>query len=128
MQNSLAGVKRAFLSMKTSWLRIRSVHVYSEDDDRESVRARRISPVDSACVSESARAKADTKRTPDGPPVHSMTTLLADLGTLALNHASLPGRPDSKFALASDPTELQARACELLVMDPNRDAYIRVTA
>ena len=155
---SLAGVERAFLAMKTSRLKIRPVHVYSEDhvrahvflcmlachvewhmrrdlapilfedDDREGARAQRSSPVEKAEVSESAKAKADTKRTPDGLPVHSMTTLLADLGTLTLNHASLPGRPDSRFLLASEPTELQARAFELLGMDPDRDAYISVTA
>ncbi len=155
---SLASVERAFLTMKASRLRIRPVHVYSEDhvrahvflcmlachvewhmrrhlapilfedDDREGARAQRSSPVEKAEVSESAKAKADTKRTPDGLPVHSFTTLLSDLGTLTLNHASLPGRPDSRFLLASEPTELQARAFELLGMDPDRDAYISVTA
>ena len=154
---SLASVERAFLTMKTSRLRIRPVHVYSEDhvrahvflcmlayhvewhmrqrlasilfedDDREGARAQRNSPVEKAEVSKSAKAKADTKRTPDGLPVHSFTTLLSDLGTLMLNHASLPGQPDSRFLLASEPTELQARAFELLGMDPDRDAYISVT-
>ena len=155
---SLASVERAFLTMKASRLRIRPVHVYSEDhvrahvflcmlayhvewhmrrrlapilfedDDREGARAQRNSPVEKAEVSESAKAKADTKRTPDGLPVHSFTTLLSDLGTLTLNHASLPGRPDSRFLLASEPTELQAKAFALLGMDPDRDAYISVTA
>ncbi len=37
-------------------------------------------------------------------PVHSFATLLADLGTLTLNQAFLPGRPDSRFLLASEPT------------------------
>ena len=74
-----------------------------------------------------AKAKADTKRIPDGLPVHSFTTLLSDLGTLTLNHASLPGRPDNRFLLASEPTKLQARAFELLGMAPDRDAYINVT-
>ena len=154
----LARVERAFLTMKISRLRIRPVHVYSEDhvrahvflcmlayhvewhmrrrlapllfqdDDPEGARAQRSSPVEPAKVSESAKAKADTKLTPDGLPVHSFTTLLSDLGTLTLNHASLPGRPDSRFLLASEPTELQARAFDLLGMDPDRDAYISVTA
>ena len=154
---SLAGVERAFLTMKTSRLRVRPVHVYSEDhvrahvflcmlafhvewhmrrdlapilfedDDREAARAQRSSPVEPAAVSGSARGKADTRRTPDGLPVHSFSTLLADLGTLTLNHASLPGRPDSRFLLASDPTALQARAFELLDIEPNQDAYISVT-
>ncbi len=155
---SLAQVERAFLAMKTSRLRIRPVHVYSEDhvrahvflcmlayhvewhmrrrlapilfedDDREGARARRSSPVEPAKVSDSAKAKADTRRTPDGLPVHSFTTLLSDLGTLTLNHASLPGRSDSRFLLASEPTELQAKAFALLGMDPDRDACISVTA
>ncbi len=155
---SLAAVERAFLAMKTSRLRIRPVHVYSEDhvrahvflcmlayhvewhmrrrlapilfedDDREAARARRSSPVEPAKVSDSAKAKADTKRTSDGLPVHSFTTLLSDLGTLTLNYASLPGRSDSRFLLASEPTELQAKAFALLGMDPDRDAYISMTA
>ena len=74
------------------------------------------------------KAKADTKLTPDGLPVHSFTTLLSDLGTLTLNHVSLPGRSDSRFLLASEPTELQAKAFALLGMDPDRDAYISMTA
>ena len=53
-------------------------------------------------------------------------SLLADLGTLTLSHASLPGRPDGRFLLASEPTELQARAFELRGMDPDRDAYMSV--
>ena len=155
---SLAGVERAFRTMKTSRLRIRPVHVYSEDhvrahvflcmlafhvewhmrrdlapilfedDDREAARAQRGSPVEPAEVSDRAKGKADTKRTRDGLPVHSFSTLLADLGTLTLNHASLPERPDSRFLLASNPTALQARAFELLGIDPNQDAYISVTA
>ncbi|MDE0694322.1 MAG: IS1634 family transposase, partial [Boseongicola sp.] len=120
---SLASVERAFLTMKASRLRIRPVHVWSEDhvrahvflcmlayhvewhmrrdlapilfedDDREGARAQRNSPVEPARVSESARAKAADKRTPDGLPVHGFTTLLADLATLTLNEVTLPGSP-----------------------------------
>lgn len=57
-----------------------------------------------AVVSDGAKDKADCRRTQDDLPVHSFSTLLADLGTLTLNHASLPGQPDSRFLLASDPT------------------------
>ena len=151
---SLAGVERAFRNAKTD-LRIRPVYVYSpdhvrahvfmcmlalhvewhmrrrlapilfEDDDREGARARRSSPVEKAEVSESAKARADTKLTPDGLPVHGFRTLLDDLGTLTLNDASLPGRPDSLFRIATEPTELQAKAFGLLGVDP--DAYISVT-
>ncbi len=145
---SLAQVERAFLTMKASRLRIRPVHVYSEDhvrahvflcmlachvewhmrrrlapilfedDDREGARARRNSPVEKAEVSESARAKADTKRTPDGLPVHSFTTLLSDLATLTLNEATVPDGPDHGIPVFAQPTELQGRALDLLEIDP----------
>ena len=148
---SLAQVERAFLTMKASRLRIRPVHVYSEDhvrahvflcmlachvewhmrrrlapilfedDDREGARAQRSSPVEPARVSERAKAKAAKKRTPDGLPVHSLTTLLADLGTLTLNEVTLPGAPDHAFPLPATPTELQRRAFDLLEIDPAKD-------
>ena len=148
---SLARVERAFLTMKASRLRIRPVHVCSEDhvrahvflcmlafyvewhmrrrlapilfedDDREGARAQRSSPVEPARISKRAKAKAAKKRTPDGLPVHSLTTLLADLGTLTLNEVTLPGAPDHAFPLLATPTELQRRAFGLLEIDPAKD-------
>ena len=145
---SLARVERAFLTMKASRLRIRPVHVYSEDhvrahvflcmlafyvewhmrrrlapilfedDDREGARAQRSSPVEPARVSKRAKAKAAKKRTPDGLPVHSLTTLLADLATLTLNEATVPAGPDHGFPVFAQPTELQRRAFDLLEIDP----------
>ena len=80
-----------------------------------------LQPVEKAEVAESAKAKADTKRTPDGLPVHSFTTLLSDLATLTLNEVTLPGSPDHAFPLMAKPTELQSRAFELLDIDPAKD-------
>ena len=40
-----------------------------------------------------AKAKADTKTTAEGFPVHSLKTLLADLATLTLNQVTLPTNP-----------------------------------
>ena len=71
--------------------RRRRAPILFEDDDREGARAQRSSPV------EPARAKAADKRTPDGLPVHSLTTLLADLATLTLNEATVPAGPDHGF-------------------------------
>ena len=145
---SLAQVERAFRVLKTSRLEIRPVHVYSEDhvrahvflcvlafyvewhlrrrlapllfedDDREGAQAQRTSPVAVARVSESAKAKADTKLTSDGLPVHSFTTLLADLATLTLNEATVPSNPDHHFPVFTQPTPLQSRAFKLLEINP----------
>ena len=61
--------------------------------DRESARAQRSSPAEKAEVSESAKAKADTKRTPDGLPVHSFTSPPAP--SLAASAASATSRSDA---------------------------------
>ena len=92
-----------------------------ENDDREGARAQRSSPMEKAEVSESARAKAETRRSPDGLPVHSFTTLLSDLATLTLNEVTLPGSPDHAFPLMAKPTELRSSAFELLDIDPAKD-------
>ena len=73
-----------------------------------------------ARVSERAKAKADTKLTSDWLPVHSFTTLLADLATLALNEVAIPARRASRFPLMSAPTPLQSRAFELMEIDPTK--------
>ena len=145
---SLARVERAFRTLKTSRPAVRPVHVYSEDrvrahvflcmlachvewhmrrrlapllfedDDPEGARARRKSPVEPAQVSESAAAKASTGRTPDGLPVHSFRTLLADMATLTLNEVALPSLPGQTFPMLATPTELQNRALGMLEIDP----------
>ena len=82
------------LAYHVEWhMRRRLAPLLFEDDDREGARAQRSSSVEPASISESAKAKADTKRAPEELPVHSFTNLLSDLGTLTLSHASLPGRP-----------------------------------
>ena len=150
---SLARIERAFRNLKASRLEIRPVfvrtvdhvraHVFLcmlalhlewhmrqvlapmlfEDDDREAARASRASPVEKAQTSQSAKLKADTKTTADGMPVHSMTTLLADLATMTLNKVSLPGRPDSAFHTVAKPTPVQAKAFELLEVKPEALAH-----
>ena len=53
--------------------------------------------------------------TPEGFPLHSFRTLLADLGTIVKNRA-IPRGADERaaFDLVTLPTTLQARAFELL--------------
>ena len=89
-----------------------------EDDDREGAQAQRKSPVAVARVSESARIKADTKLTSDGLPVHSFTTLPANLATLTLNEATVPSDPDLHFPVFAQPTPLPIRAFKLLEINP----------
>ena len=81
-------------------------------------KARRGSPVEPAEVSETAEAKADTKRTADGLSVHSLRTLLDDLATLTLNEVTLPASPDHAVPMLAKPTRLQERAFGLLNVDP----------
>ncbi|MCY4259818.1 MAG: hypothetical protein OXC91_06110 [Rhodobacteraceae bacterium] len=79
-----------------------------------------------AAVSAATKWKIATKSAPEGLPVHSLTTLLADLEALTLNRVPLPGCPDSQFSLVAEPTALQMRAFDLLAMHPARDVPIRM--
>ena len=67
-----------------------------------------------ARVSEAAQAKARSKRTADGAPVHSLRTLLNDLATVTRNTVAprLPGT--EPFEVITRPTPLQDKALKLL--------------
>ena len=153
---SLARVERAFRYLKTARLEVRPVHVYSaervrahvflcalachvewhlrlrlapmlfEDDDPESARAERASPVQPARTSERARRKSASKTTAEGLPAHSLPTLLDDLATLALNTVHLPDNPQNRFTVATQPTPLQQRAFDLLDVNPAKMFPVRV--
>ena len=140
----LSTVERAFRSLKTVDLKVRPVfhrsaervraHVllcmlayYVEwhmrqrlspmlfdDEDREVAEAARTSIVAPAQVSDTAQAKARTKRTAEGDPVQSFRTLLADLATVTRNTVAprLPGA--EPFEVITRPTPLQDKALKLL--------------
>jgi hypothetical protein len=57
--------------------------------------------------------EAARKRTEDDHPVHSFTSLLADLATLCANHIQ-PTNDLPPFTILTTPTPLQQRALELL--------------
>ena len=151
---SLSQVERAFRTVKTARLKVRPIHVYNTnrvrahvflcvlayyvewhmrrtlamllfEDDRDDAKAKRNTPVEKATVSDSAKAKADTRATPDGLPVHSFDTLLQDLATLTLNEVTLPNQPDTPFRLHAEPAALQSKAFELLGLKP--DVYSKLT-
>ena len=103
------------LSYYISWhMQTRLAPILFTDDDKPAAQAARTSPVAPAARSPRAQAKAATKQTQSGLPVHSFATLLADLGTICLNtiapaDPALPG-----FRLVTTPTALQRQAFELL--------------
>jgi hypothetical protein len=69
-------------------------------------------PVAPAQRSAAAKAKAGSARTPDDHPAHSLTDLIAELGTLCRNYVRIePG--EHTFTQLTKPTELQSRALEL---------------
>jgi len=141
---SLAQVERAFRSLKTVDLHIRPIyhwlgdrvraHVFLcmlayhvewhmraklapmlyDDDDREAANAARASIVAKAQRSPSAIAKQTKGRTPDGLPVHSFQSLIADLMTLARNTMVTALTPDHPFTITTRPTPIQQKALDLL--------------
>jgi hypothetical protein len=143
---SLAGVERAFRSIKTVDIELRPIFHWTaprvrahvllcmlayylewhmrralapmlfDDHDPAAGEVLRASPVAKAQPSPAARRKAKTKRTDDGLPVHSFRSLLADLATLTRNTVRL-GREHTTQLLAT-PTPLQQRALNLLDIQP----------
>jgi hypothetical protein len=139
---SLAHVERAFRSLKSIDLDIRPVHhrlagrvrahvflcmlayyvawhmrrtlapLLFEDHDRPAAAAARPSPVAAAEVSPAAHAKARTRKTDDGAPVHSFRTLLADLATLTRNTVRFGDK--LPITVLSRPTPPQQRAFDHL--------------
>jgi transposase len=83
------------------------------DHDKTAATAKRANPVAAAQRSDEALAKAARKHTDDDTPVHSFTSLLADLGTICANHIQ-PTHDTSAFTKLTTPTPLQRRAFELL--------------
>jgi hypothetical protein len=139
---SLAQVERAFRSLKSIDLDIRPVHhrlagrvrahvflcmlayyvawhmrrklapLLFEDHDRKAAAAARPSPVAAAEVSPAAHAKARTRKTDDGAPVHSFRTLLPDLATLTRNTVRFGDK--LPITVLSRPTPPQQRAFDHL--------------
>ena len=145
---SLAQVERAFRSIKTVDLQVRPVFHYSvprvrahvflcmlayyvewhmrrqlkpmlfDDEYLDTASARRASPVLKAVRSRHAKIKDARKTADDGLPLHSFTTLLQDLGTLAYNVTHTQLNPKAKIILTTRPTPLQTKAFALLAVNP----------
>ena len=110
-----AHVLLCMLAYYVEWhMRERLAPLLFDDEDQAGAEAARTSVVAPAKASESARRKAQRKRTEDGHPVHSFRTLLRDLATITKNRVTprLPGA--EPFDLLTRPTELQRKAFRLL--------------
>jgi hypothetical protein len=83
------------------------------DHDKPAARAKRADPVAAAERSHAALTKAARKRNQVDNPVHSFTSLLADLGTICANRIQ-PSDDTPPFTMITTPTSLQRRAFELL--------------
>ena len=141
---SLSQVERAFRCIKTVDLHVRPIyhwladrvraHVFLcmlayylewhmrqelapmlfDDTDKGAAEAARASVVAPAQRSEAAIRKQTTGVTPDGLPVHSFRTLLADLATLTRNTIVTAIAPALPLIVLARSTPVQRRAYELL--------------
>jgi transposase len=141
---SLANVERAFRSLKTIDLKVRPIHHRTADrvrahiflcmlayyvewhmreawrelmfaDTEQHAKATR-DPVAPATRSKAALAKAARHTLDDGTPVHSFSTLMAELATIVRNTCRTPNTaPDSPtFEVLTTPNAQQQRALNLI--------------
>jgi hypothetical protein len=82
-----------------------------DDDQPAAAEAARQSVVAPAQRSPEALAKAQTRQTEDGVPVHSFRSLLSDLRTIARNTLQFA---ETTLTITTTPTALQQRVFELL--------------
>ena len=116
-----AHVFLCMLAYHVEWhLRARLAPMLYDDTDKEAAAAARASIVAKAERSPSAIAKQTTGRTPDGLPVHSLASLLADLATLTRNTMLSALAPEHPFTLTARPTPIQNKAFDLLGLPPAR--------
>jgi Transposase DDE domain len=102
------------LSYYLSWhMKAALAPILFVDNDKPAAAAKRASPVAAAQRSDQALNKAARKRTDEDTPVHSFTSLLADLGTICANQIQ-PADDMPAFTMITSPTPLQRRAFELL--------------
>jgi transposase len=141
---SLALVERAFRCLKTVDLQVRPVYhwladrvrahvllcmlsyylewhmrqslapMLFEDSDKQAAEILRTSVVAQAQRSPTAVQKQTTKSSPDGLPVHSFQTLLADLATIAQNTIVTAITPNYPLTMVTRQTPTQHKAFQLL--------------
>ena len=89
-----------------------------DDEDLEQDRKTR-DPVAPAEPSPDALRKKSKRKTPDGLPIHSVQTLIAELGTQCQNLCRLKTDPEAPtFELLTQPSQIQSRAFERIKTFP----------
>jgi hypothetical protein len=89
-----------------------------DDADKQAAETLRSSVVAQAERSTTAVRKQTTGMTPDGLPVHSFRTLLADLATMARNTIVTAINPMYPMTVVTRPTPVQQKAFNLLGVWP----------
>jgi len=141
---ALANVERAFRSLKTVDLKVRPIHHRTANrvrahillcmlayyvewhmreawrelmfaDEDQAAKATR-DPVAPAKRSDAARAKGASRTLQDGTPVHSFSTLMADLATIVRNTCRTPNASADAptFKVTTTPSAKQRQALELI--------------
>src|SRR4051794_11028238 len=110
-----AHVFLCMLAYYLEWhMRQRLAPMLFDDTDKDEAEARRSSVVAQAQRSKAAVRKQTTGMTPDGLPVHSFRTLLADLATLTRNTIITAINPNYPLTVVTRPTPMQQKAFDLL--------------
>jgi transposase len=110
-----AHVLLCMLAYYLEWhMRQRLAPMLFDDADKEAAEARRKTVVAPAQRSKAAVRKQTTGVTPDGLPVHSFRTLLADLATMTRNTISTAVNPLYPLTVVTRPTPVQQKAFDLL--------------
>ena len=108
-----------FLCFLAAYLRWHLERAWAPLLYRDETPPPRVDPVGPPERSAAALAKERDHRTPDGFPVHSFPTLLAELATLTRNRVVPAGADEgAAFQILAEPTPLQARAFELIGISP----------
>lgn len=108
-----------FLCLLAAYLRWHLEAAWAPLLYRDEAPPARTDPVGPPERSAAAIAKGRDHRTPDGFPVHSFPTLLAELATLTRNRVVPAGAEEAAaFEVLAEPTPLQARAFELIGVSP----------
>lgn len=109
----LVGATLVLYDLTSTWLTARGHSRDGKRDDPQIVYGL-------VCTSEGCPIAVEvlSRCADDGLPLHSLRTLLKDLGTLAYNITHTQASPNTRIVLTTRPTPSQAKAFGLLALNP----------